>query len=256
MPGWRVVSRLALGPHPGRCGAVHAVGRGCRRVGGTRESLRWQPRRRRCAPGRAGGSQPGQPGDYEAEHEHPADADIRLGFPTWVMVSKDLILRPYQPLFFQRGASQWACLPSCCDWGPLPRHETVKLTVALEDRLDLYAVDFDSVHVGGINPIRPQPPGAPCIFEARSAERCDSGGTRSESRPIWLNCRSDDSDLVELAAQPRHHVGQRNGIEPWKSAPGGSRIRKRGPKPVVEGGACSHGSKSTPSLTSLPLPVM
>ena len=96
MPGWRVVSRLALGPHPGRCGAVHAVGRGCRRVGGTRESLRWQPRRRRCAPGRAGRSQPGQPGDYEAEHEHPADADIRLGFPTWVMVSKDLILRPYR----------------------------------------------------------------------------------------------------------------------------------------------------------------
>ncbi|MCU4119144.1 TrbI/VirB10 family protein [Variovorax sp. N23] len=31
---------------------------------------------------------------------------IRPGFPMRVMVSKDLILRPYQPLFFQRGSSQ------------------------------------------------------------------------------------------------------------------------------------------------------
>lgn len=31
---------------------------------------------------------------------------IRPGFPMRVMVSKDLILRPYQPLFFQRGRSQ------------------------------------------------------------------------------------------------------------------------------------------------------
>ena len=31
---------------------------------------------------------------------------IRPGFPMRVMVNKDLILRPYQPLFFQRGASQ------------------------------------------------------------------------------------------------------------------------------------------------------
>ena len=30
---------------------------------------------------------------------------IRPGFPMRVMVSKDLILRPYQPLFFQRGSS-------------------------------------------------------------------------------------------------------------------------------------------------------
>jgi type IV secretory pathway VirB10-like protein len=28
------------------------------------------------------------------------------GFPMRVMVNKDLILRPYQPLFFQRGSSQ------------------------------------------------------------------------------------------------------------------------------------------------------
>ncbi|MDM0118399.1 TrbI/VirB10 family protein [Variovorax arabinosiphilus] len=31
---------------------------------------------------------------------------IRPGFPVRVMVSKDLILRPYQPLFFGRGGSQ------------------------------------------------------------------------------------------------------------------------------------------------------
>jgi len=31
---------------------------------------------------------------------------IRPGFPLRVMVSKDLVLRPYQPLFFQRGLSQ------------------------------------------------------------------------------------------------------------------------------------------------------
>ncbi|MFS2099534.1 TrbI/VirB10 family protein [Variovorax sp. Varisp85] len=31
---------------------------------------------------------------------------IRPGFPMRVMVNKDLVLRPYQPLFFQRGASQ------------------------------------------------------------------------------------------------------------------------------------------------------
>jgi type IV secretory pathway VirB10-like protein len=31
---------------------------------------------------------------------------IRPGFPVRVMVSKDLVLRPYQPLFFQRGSSQ------------------------------------------------------------------------------------------------------------------------------------------------------
>lgn len=31
---------------------------------------------------------------------------IRLGFPMRVMVSKDLVLRPYQPLFFSRGTSQ------------------------------------------------------------------------------------------------------------------------------------------------------
>ncbi len=31
---------------------------------------------------------------------------IRPGFPMRVMVSKDLVLRPYQPLFFMRGASQ------------------------------------------------------------------------------------------------------------------------------------------------------
>lgn len=31
---------------------------------------------------------------------------IRPGFPMRVMVSKDLVLRPYQPLFFQRGAYQ------------------------------------------------------------------------------------------------------------------------------------------------------
>lgn len=31
---------------------------------------------------------------------------IRPGFPMRVMVSKDLVLRPYQPLFFNRGSSQ------------------------------------------------------------------------------------------------------------------------------------------------------
>ncbi|MDB5875320.1 MAG: conjugal transfer protein TrbI [Ramlibacter sp.] len=31
---------------------------------------------------------------------------IRPGFPMRVMVSKDIVLRPYQPLFFQRGSSQ------------------------------------------------------------------------------------------------------------------------------------------------------
>ena len=31
---------------------------------------------------------------------------IRPGFPMRVMVNKDLILRPYQPLSFQRGSSQ------------------------------------------------------------------------------------------------------------------------------------------------------
>lgn len=31
---------------------------------------------------------------------------IRPGFPMRVMVNKDLVLRPYQPLFFQRGSSQ------------------------------------------------------------------------------------------------------------------------------------------------------
>lgn len=31
---------------------------------------------------------------------------IRLGFPTQVMVNKDLLLRPWQPLFFDRGADQ------------------------------------------------------------------------------------------------------------------------------------------------------
>lgn len=31
---------------------------------------------------------------------------IRPGFPVRVMVSKDLVLRPYQPLFFMKGASQ------------------------------------------------------------------------------------------------------------------------------------------------------
>lgn len=31
---------------------------------------------------------------------------IRPGFPMRVMVSKDLVLRPYQPLFFVRGSSQ------------------------------------------------------------------------------------------------------------------------------------------------------
>jgi type IV secretion system protein VirB10 len=31
---------------------------------------------------------------------------IRPGFPVRVMVNKDLILRPYQPLFFQMGSSQ------------------------------------------------------------------------------------------------------------------------------------------------------
>lgn len=31
---------------------------------------------------------------------------IRPGFPVRVMVSKDLVLQPYQPLFFQRGSSQ------------------------------------------------------------------------------------------------------------------------------------------------------
>jgi type IV secretion system protein VirB10 len=31
---------------------------------------------------------------------------VRPGFPMDVMVNKDLVLRPYQPLFFQRGAMQ------------------------------------------------------------------------------------------------------------------------------------------------------
>lgn len=31
---------------------------------------------------------------------------VRPGFPMRVMVNKDLVLRPYQPLFFQRGSSQ------------------------------------------------------------------------------------------------------------------------------------------------------
>jgi type IV secretory pathway VirB10-like protein len=31
---------------------------------------------------------------------------IRPGFPMRVMVSKDLVLRPYQPLFFERGANR------------------------------------------------------------------------------------------------------------------------------------------------------
>ena len=36
----------------------------------------------------------------------PPTLTIRPGFPMRVMVNKDLILRPYQPLFFQRGSSQ------------------------------------------------------------------------------------------------------------------------------------------------------
>jgi type IV secretion system protein VirB10 len=35
-----------------------------------------------------------------------AAGDERAGFPMRVMANKDLILRPYQPLFFQRGSSQ------------------------------------------------------------------------------------------------------------------------------------------------------
>jgi type IV secretion system protein VirB10 len=31
---------------------------------------------------------------------------VRPGFPMDVMVNKDLVLRPYQPLFFQRGTLQ------------------------------------------------------------------------------------------------------------------------------------------------------
>lgn len=31
---------------------------------------------------------------------------VRPGFPMDVMVNKDLVLRPYQPLFFQRGPVQ------------------------------------------------------------------------------------------------------------------------------------------------------
>ena len=31
---------------------------------------------------------------------------IRPGFPVNVMVTKDLVLRPYQPLIFSRGAAQ------------------------------------------------------------------------------------------------------------------------------------------------------
>lgn len=46
---------------------------------------------------------------------------IRPGFPMRVMVSKDLILRPYQPLFFVRGVSQCARLSRNCGWGRCPR---------------------------------------------------------------------------------------------------------------------------------------
>ena len=64
---------------------------------------------------------------------------IRPGFPVRVIVNKDLVLRPYQPLFFERTVAMSAKLRL----GPIPKTETVKLddyaVANLKTDLDRYA---------------------------------------------------------------------------------------------------------------------
>ncbi len=66
----------------------------------------------------------------------------RPGLPVRIIVNRDLILRPYQPLFFNRGGFTMSTTRKL-RLGPLPKTESVKVTFAcpasLKADLDRYA---------------------------------------------------------------------------------------------------------------------
>ncbi|STU94377.1 protein TraF [Klebsiella pneumoniae] len=55
---------------------------------------------------RPGQHQPGRAGDHPRNMNVQPTLTARPGLPVRVIVGRDLVLRPYQPLFFNRGASQ------------------------------------------------------------------------------------------------------------------------------------------------------
>ncbi|MDB5581167.1 MAG: conjugation TrbI family protein [Bradyrhizobium sp.] len=53
----------------------------------------------------------------------------RPGLPIPIIVNRDLVLRPYQPLFFDRGTSR-SSITRKLRLGPLPKTENIKMTFA------------------------------------------------------------------------------------------------------------------------------
>ena len=77
---------------------------------------------------------------------------IRPGYPVRVIVSKDLVLRPYQPLFIQTIRTMTTKLRL----GPVPKAQPVKITITvtaeLKETLDRYA-DVHSPSTGEKNDV-------------------------------------------------------------------------------------------------------
>lgn len=77
----------------------------------------------RYAPERAGVGESGWSGNHQTQCKYPADTHHPTRLPdARHVVNKDLILRPYQPLFFQRGSSRE------------PTHQQVAAGAAAQDR--------------------------------------------------------------------------------------------------------------------------
>ena len=65
---------------------------------------------------------------------------IRPGFPVRVIMSRDLVLRPYQPLFFDGAMSTKLRL------GPLPTTDTIKVTITLPAALNTDLQRYSQLH--------------------------------------------------------------------------------------------------------------
>jgi hypothetical protein len=104
MPSWKTTS-TTTGPHLRWRSVDHAAGRRCR-AGRARELPGWRPHHHRRARQRAGRHQSGRAGDDRRNMNIQPTLTEWPGLPVRIITNRDLVLRPYQPLFFNKGTSR------------------------------------------------------------------------------------------------------------------------------------------------------
>lgn len=101
--------------------------------------------------------QPGRAGNDPAQSIHPAHLDGAVGYARRIIVNRDLVLRPYRPLYFNRGTSRLARVS--CGWAIA--QDDLACPTSLKADLDYCAAqaygeavaakNAGSAHAGGVH---------------------------------------------------------------------------------------------------------